>query len=297
MNGSSSRPPSYANVAGPEKKPRSSFGGKCRADHSRGAVHQSQDILKTYWTNVFTQPATNTKPQCVQRSPIEDVWQLITPENIRAGRPFLAVLPGPDGFTARQLGAIQPGVLTRICNLILWCGKLPEHLAISRTIFIPKKPGAKLAWRLSTNLHFLCIHQTYTQSLSTEDRSTHSARRASTSGPGWDRWLQGQHRPSRRHSSESVHQFPLAVHRHARHCQGLWQCGPHRPPGCRRSSRSSSRDDLVSPRLLPAKHHHATRLRMGIWATLSHERSKSGRSALAGHLQRHHGPSSLFSLQ
>ena len=108
------------------------------------AQQPSRDIMEAYWTNVFTQPATNTKPHCVRRPPIEDVWQPITPENIRAARPFLAVSPGPDGLTARQLRAIPPGVLTRICNLILWCGKLPEHLAVSRTIFIPKKPGAKL---------------------------------------------------------------------------------------------------------------------------------------------------------
>ena len=56
----------------------------------------------------------------------------------------MAVSPSPDGHTARQLSAIPPDVLTRICNLIIWCGKLPEHLAISRTIFIPKKSGAKL---------------------------------------------------------------------------------------------------------------------------------------------------------
>ena len=62
----------------------------------------------------------------------------------RAARPFLAMLPGPDGLTACQLRAIPPSVLTRICNLILWCAKLPEHLAILRTIFIPKKSGAKL---------------------------------------------------------------------------------------------------------------------------------------------------------
>ena len=108
------------------------------------AQQPSRDIMEAYWANVFTQPATNTKPDCVRRPPIEDVWEPITPENIRAARPFLAVSPGSDGLTARQLRAIPPGVLTRICNLILWCGKLPEHLAVSRTIFIPKKLGAKL---------------------------------------------------------------------------------------------------------------------------------------------------------
>ena len=65
------------------------------------AQQPSRDIMEAYWTNVFTQPATNTKPHCVRRPPIEDVWQPIIPENIRAARPFLAVSPGPDGLTAR----------------------------------------------------------------------------------------------------------------------------------------------------------------------------------------------------
>ena len=165
--------------------------------------------MEAYWTNVFTQPATNTKPQCVQRPSFEDVWKPITPEDIRAARPFLAVSPGLDGLTARQLRAIPPGVLTRICNLILWCGKLPEHLAISRTIFIPKKPGAKLPGDFRPISVSSVLTRSYTQSLSTEDRPTHPARRTATSVPRWDRHLQGQYRPSRRHSSESIHQFPL----------------------------------------------------------------------------------------
>ena len=103
-----------------------------------------RDIMEAYQTNVFTQPATNIKPQCARRPPMKDVWQLTTPENIRAARPFLAVSPGRDSLTARQLIAIPPAVRTRIYNLILWCKKLPEHFAISRTVFISKKPRAKL---------------------------------------------------------------------------------------------------------------------------------------------------------
>ena len=30
----------------------------------------------------------------------------------------------------------------RICNLVLWCERLPEHLLVSRMIFFPKKTGA-----------------------------------------------------------------------------------------------------------------------------------------------------------
>ena len=175
--------------------------------------------MEAYWTNVFTQPARNTKPHCFRRPPIEDVWQPITSENIRAARPFLAVSPDPDGLTARQLRAIPPGVLTRMCNLILWCGKLPEHLAVSRTIFIPKKRGVKLPGDFRpifvSSVFTRLIHKVLAQRID-QLIQLDEQQRAFRSG------IDGcRDNTSRCHSSESVHQFSLTVHRYTRHCQGI----------------------------------------------------------------------------
>ena len=52
--------------------------------------------------------------------------------------------PFIDSLTANQFRAIPLGIIVRIFNLILWCENLPKHLAISRTIFIPKKSQASL---------------------------------------------------------------------------------------------------------------------------------------------------------
>ena len=68
----------------------------------------------------------------------------IKAEEIPAARPSLAVLPGPDGLTARQFRAIPLGIIVRIFNPILRCENLPKYLAISRTFFIPKKSQASL---------------------------------------------------------------------------------------------------------------------------------------------------------
>ena len=68
----------------------------------------------------------------------------IEAEEIRASRTSLAVSPGPDGLTACQIRAIPLGIIVQIFNLILWCENLPKHLAVSRTIFIPKKSLASL---------------------------------------------------------------------------------------------------------------------------------------------------------
>ena len=67
-------------------------------------------------------------------------WKQISARYITSR--MLAESSGPDGLTAHPFRAIPPGVLKRICNLIRWCGKIPEHLEISRTVFILKKPRA-----------------------------------------------------------------------------------------------------------------------------------------------------------
>ena len=61
--------------------------------------------MEPYWTTVFPRQDSIASP--------------IKPEEIRAARPSLAVLPGPDGFTARQFRAIPLGIIVRIFNLIL----------------------------------------------------------------------------------------------------------------------------------------------------------------------------------
>ena len=83
-------------------------------------------------------------PECTQHPVQDSIASPIKPQEIRAARPSLAVSPGPDGLTARHFRAISLGIIARIFNLILWCENLPKHLAISRTIFIPKKSQASL---------------------------------------------------------------------------------------------------------------------------------------------------------
>lgn len=104
--------------------------------------HPPRDRMESYWTNVLTQPATNTTPDCLQQHGELDVWGPITQEEIKAARPSMAVAPGPDGITSRQLRQIPLAILVRVLNLFLWCEKVPRFLTRARTVFIPKKPGS-----------------------------------------------------------------------------------------------------------------------------------------------------------
>ena len=105
----------------------------------------SSSYLEPRWSLTGQQYSHNR-----QRSPCRNAPSR-TPLRVRSNQkrseqlgPSLAVSPGPDGLTARQFRAIPLGIIVRIFNLILWCENLPKHLAISRTIFIPKKSQASL---------------------------------------------------------------------------------------------------------------------------------------------------------
>ena len=132
--------------------------------------------MEAYWINVFSQPVT-TKPQCVRRSTIDDVWQPIIPENITAAMPFLSVTPSSDGVTGHQLSHI-----TRLPHKnmesypMVWEATRPSRNLMNS--LHPKETGSQAAWRLSTNLRFLCTHQICKQSLSIgKSGLSHSARR------------------------------------------------------------------------------------------------------------------------
>lgn len=99
-------------------------------------------IMLPYWKNVMS--GSNNITPGVTESPqvINALWGPIRPNEIKEAVPELSSAPGPDGLTARQLRAVPLGILTRILNLFLMCGKLPKHLLESKTVMIPKKDGA-----------------------------------------------------------------------------------------------------------------------------------------------------------
>lgn len=49
-----------------------------------------------------------------------------------------------DGLSARLLRRVPYGILVRILNIILWCGRVSTHLLESTTTLIPKKSNAHL---------------------------------------------------------------------------------------------------------------------------------------------------------
>ena len=107
-----------------------------------GSMFPERNIMEPYWKTVFTSTTDAVPPDFEAREPIPELWSPILTEEIKAALPPSGSAPGPDGLTASVFRGVPMSILVRILNLIIWCGRLPAHLATARTVFIPKKCGA-----------------------------------------------------------------------------------------------------------------------------------------------------------
>lgn len=103
----------------------------------------AKDIMVKFWMTTMTEGATTSPKYEAKRETLGKLWCPIYPDEVKAAFPANSTCPGPDGLTIRQLKAIPLGVITRVFNIFLLCGKVPTHLLKSKTTLIPKKDGAK----------------------------------------------------------------------------------------------------------------------------------------------------------
>ena len=97
-----------------------------------------QEVMVPFWENIMTQTSDVAPNEITPSVHLDFIWTPVTVEDLRESKPATSTSPGPDGITAKQIRKMPEGILVRIFNLILWCGKLPEHLYKSRTTMIPK---------------------------------------------------------------------------------------------------------------------------------------------------------------
>lgn len=109
----------------------------------RTASVPPEDIMIPFWERIMTRPNTATPGIKVdRRSTLTDLWSSVVPREIKDAFPPMGSSPGPDGFSAKDIRAIPLGILARIFNIFILCGRLPQHLLKSKTTLIPKKEGA-----------------------------------------------------------------------------------------------------------------------------------------------------------
>lgn len=100
-----------------------------------------RNVMEPYWTNVLSEhhavdiEALRKEPE----SMVQRLWSCIEEKEVKRFTPMGSSAPGPDGITPRKYRALPVELTTRLINLIMWCGQLPEQTAVARTTFIPKK--------------------------------------------------------------------------------------------------------------------------------------------------------------
>lgn len=103
----------------------------------------NKNIMEPYWKAVFTRDIRSSPNLPKAHRVEEDLWNPITELEIKVALPKGSSAPGPDGLTNKKLKEVPHDILARLFSLFMWCGQLPQHLCLSRTVLIPKKKNAE----------------------------------------------------------------------------------------------------------------------------------------------------------
>ena len=102
-----------------------------------------KETMIPFWKAVMTRD-TKLSPNIEQAE--NEIGAMIRPVSqfeVTRSYPPKNTAPGVDGINVRELKKIPPEILTKIFNIFLYCGKVPEYMLKSKTILIPKKKDAK----------------------------------------------------------------------------------------------------------------------------------------------------------
>lgn len=114
-------------------------------DGSESSPQPPRNVMEPFWRRIFEeQDPSGPQMSDLKRYLRGDVWHPITHDEIRSAMPSLTTSPGPDGITSRQVRAIPLDILSRVFNLMMWCGKVPRQLRVAQTIFLAKKQEPSL---------------------------------------------------------------------------------------------------------------------------------------------------------
>lgn len=101
-----------------------------------------KEIMVPFWERIMTSGSASTPGVATNNDVIVELWDPITTKDVSEALPPTGTAPGPDCLTIEEFRRVPLGIWTRIFNIMMQCGKLPEYLLESRTILIPKKDGA-----------------------------------------------------------------------------------------------------------------------------------------------------------
>lgn len=131
----------YARVQKAWKRNRTT----CIRDILRDKRTQSappEEVMVPFWDRIMTSGGTATPGVATHGEEIGELWEPVTIKEVKAALPPLGTAPGPDSLTVEEFRQVPMGIWTRVFNILMLCGKLPDYLLESKTTLIPKKNGA-----------------------------------------------------------------------------------------------------------------------------------------------------------
>ena len=108
-----------------------------------------REVMELYWAAVFTQRPAPALVMPAPKKVYSNIWRPIEVEEINLHNcPSLKTAPGPDGLKVKDLKRLPRIMVSKILNIFMWCGRLPERLCAKRTTLIPKttKPDSPEEW-------------------------------------------------------------------------------------------------------------------------------------------------------
>lgn len=114
--------------------------------HNKNKAEQGLPVpvgdFQSYWRGLFetpSRPIEDPQPPRAEDLQHHGVWLPFSEEEVSRNTVKKGTAAGPDGISVGQWNAVPAPITTLFYNLILFCGKIPEELTTSRTVFLPKK--------------------------------------------------------------------------------------------------------------------------------------------------------------
>jgi len=107
-------------------------------DNVEEVLFPSREEMISFWKTVMTSSVKTSPGSDVRRAVLDELWVPITPIEIKKALPANTTSAGSDGLFARFIKKVPTEILCRIFNIIMWCGRHPQHLLEEVTTLIPK---------------------------------------------------------------------------------------------------------------------------------------------------------------
>lgn len=97
-----------------------------------------RDAMEPFWRAIMTTEKLMFPVLRRSEETYDNLWLPITGEEVKSAFPPSNTAAGPDGIITKQLRSLNSNLVAKVFNILMYCGKLPAFLSLSRTVLVPK---------------------------------------------------------------------------------------------------------------------------------------------------------------